>query len=164
VTQALSGYEFRNAEPGDWQRVTDVLADWWGGRDLSGLLPRLFFQHFCDTSFVVESDAELAAFLVGFLCPTHEGEAYIHFVGVDPNLRGTGIARALYERFFDLARARGQSVVRAVTSPVNKASVAFHSAMGFAVVAGDGEIDGVPVWLDYDGPSEHRVRFEYRLG
>jgi predicted GNAT superfamily acetyltransferase len=46
---------------------------------------------------------------------------------------------------------------------VNTASVAFHAAMGFAVIAGDGEIDGVSVWRDYDGPGEHRVRFEYRL-
>src|SRR6476646_4523170 len=42
-------------------------------------------------------------------------EAYIHFVGVDPARRTTGLGRTLYERFF--AAVADRSVVRAVTSP-----------------------------------------------
>jgi hypothetical protein len=149
--------------PGDWDRVQGVLPSWWGGRDLRALLPRLFFHHFRATSFVVEHGGELAAFFVGFLCPTHDDEAYVHFVGVDPAHRGRGVARSLYERFFGLALADGRTVVRAVTAPGNAGSVEFHRRMGFEVVPGDGEIDGIPVWFDYDGPGEHRVRFELRI-
>jgi predicted GNAT superfamily acetyltransferase len=159
----LEGFAVRNVTPADWDRVTAVLVEWWQGRDLSDLLPRLFFQHFCTTSWLVEQDGELVAFLVGFVCPTHDDEAYIHFVGVDPELRGRGIAKGLYELFFDVARAQGRSVVRVITSPVNQASLAFHSHIGFVMLPGDGEQDGVPIWLDYDGPGRHRVRLERRL-
>jgi hypothetical protein len=31
------------------------------------LLPRLFFQHFTDTSLVAERDGQMAGFLIGFL-------------------------------------------------------------------------------------------------
>ena len=160
---ALDGFLVRQVEPEDWNRVRGVLVEWWAGRDLGDLLPRLFFQHFRTTSFVVQDGGELVAFLVGFLCPTHEDEAYIHFVGVDPTRRGRGIARGLYERFFGLARAGGRTVVRAVTSPVNMSSIDFHMRMGFEVVPGAGKSEGVPVWHDYDGPGEPRVRFELRL-
>jgi predicted GNAT superfamily acetyltransferase len=159
----LEGFAVRNVASADWDRVTAVLVEWWDGRDLSDLLPRLFFQHFCTTSWLVERDGELAAFLVGFLCPTHEDEAYIHFVGVAPELRGRGLAQGLYGLFFDVAQAQGRSVVRAITSPVNKVSIAFHSHIGFVMLPGDGEQDGLPIWLDYDGPGQHRVRLERRL-
>jgi predicted GNAT superfamily acetyltransferase len=159
----LEGFDVRNVASADWDRVTAVLVEWWEGRDLSDLLPRLFFQHFRTTSWLVEQDGELVAFLVGFLCPTHDDEAYIHFVGVAPELRGRGIAQGLYELFFAVARAQGRTVVRAITSPVNKASIAFHSHIGFVMLPGDGEQDGLPIWPDYDGPGQHRVRLERRL-
>jgi hypothetical protein len=60
----------------DHARVLAVLDRWWGrlGGDegtsqRTALLPRLFFQHFTDTSFVVESDGELVAFLIGVPVP-----------------------------------------------------------------------------------------------
>jgi GNAT superfamily N-acetyltransferase len=159
----LDGLQVRYAEPEDWDRVQEVLPVWWGGRDLRALLPRLFFQHFCSTSYVVEDGDELVGFLVGFLCPSHHDEAYVHFVGVDPSHRGRGIARDLYERFFDLALTEGRTVARAITAPVNAGSVAFHRRMGFEPMPGDGEIDGLPVRLDHDGPGVHRIRFERRL-
>ena len=90
---------------------------------------------------------DLAGFLVGFLSPSLPDAAYIHFVGVDPRERGSGLARVLYERFFALAVADGRRVVRAVTAPVNTASIAFHTAMGFTVTA------PIP---DYDGPRPPR--------
>lgn len=113
---------------------------------------------------MVERDGELVAFLVGFLCPTHADEAYIHFVGVDRSHRGRGVARDLYERFFELARADGRRVVRAVTAPLNTGSVEFHRRLGFRVVPGNGSVDGIPVWLDHDGAEEHRLRLERELG
>src|SRR5919202_4430977 len=107
----------RNAEPSDHARVAAVIDDWWGGRAMRDMLPRLFFVHFRETSFVAEDDGELVGFLNGFLSQTHADEAYVHFVGVHPAHRGGGLARELYERFFAVARAHGRSVVRCVTSP-----------------------------------------------
>ncbi|MGW2592941.1 GNAT family N-acetyltransferase [Streptomyces sp. NPDC001515] len=135
-----------------------VLDRWWGG--LKGeagaveralLLPRLYFQHFTTTSFLVEHpDGELAAFLVGFLSQSRPDVAYVHFVGVDPALHGKGVGRALYRSFFASARARGRRYVHCVTSPENTASQAFHARLGFVAA---------PVRPDYDGPGLDRVAF-----
>jgi predicted GNAT superfamily acetyltransferase len=141
--------DVRHAKPSDYGRVIGRLNVWWGGREMAPLLPKLFFLHFDGTSFVAErEDGELAGFIVGFLSQTNADEAYVHFVGVAPEERGSGVGRALYETFFDAARKNGRRVVRCVTSPSNEESVAFHRALGFEVdrVAGD-----------YDGPGEDRV-------
>jgi N-acetylglutamate synthase-like GNAT family acetyltransferase len=153
----------RRARPDDWPAVTEVMVDWWGGRDLRALLPSIFFEHFTSTSLIVERRGDLVAFLVGFLCQDHADEAYIHFVGVDPGLRHEGIAHELYRRFYAVARAHDRHVVRAVTSPVNQTSIAYHVHLGFRIVTGDGIVDGVPVTLNEDGPGEHRVHFELHL-
>jgi ribosomal protein S18 acetylase RimI-like enzyme len=117
------------------------------------MLPKLFFVHFRDTSFVAETgDGSLAGFLCGFRSQTYDDEAYVHFVGVDPERRVAGLGRALYERFFEAVRPR--SVVRAVTSPVNERSVAFHRAIGFEVERID---------ENYDGAGVARVLFVRRL-
>jgi GNAT superfamily N-acetyltransferase len=47
---------------------------------------------------------------------SRSGEACIHFAGVDPAQRGSGLGRLLYEAFFAAAQARGCVLVRAVTS------------------------------------------------
>jgi len=125
------------------------------GRPVHGVLPRLFLDHFHDTSFVAErSGSGLAGFLVGFGSPAQRDCAYVHFAGVAPEERGSGLGRLLYREFFDMAARDGRRVVRAVTAPVNSASIAFHAAMGFTVT---GPVDA------YDGPSSAKVTFERRL-
>jgi ribosomal protein S18 acetylase RimI-like enzyme len=143
----------RTATPADYDRIAAVLDDWWG-RPVRHLLPRLFLDHFHATSTVAEAGDDLAGFLVGFLSPSRPDAAYIHFVGVHPAHRRGGLARVLYERFFALAAADGRTVVRAVTSPVNTRSIAFHSALGFTAS------DPLP---GYDGPGDVKVRFERPL-
>ncbi len=141
----------RHAEPDDYPRVVAVIDDWWGGRSMAAMLPKLFFIHFRDTSFVAEEDGELAGFLCGFCSQTFEDEAYVHFVGIDPARRGSGLGRELYERFF--AAVAPRSVVRAVTSPLNERSIAFHRAIGFEVEQ---------VVEDYDGQGAARALFVWR--
>ena len=155
----------------DHPRVLATLDEWWGGfggaegsRERALLLPRLFFQHFTDTSTVVErADGALAAFLVGFLSQSQPGVAYVHFVGVAPNARRAGLGAWLYERFFRAASHRGAIEVRCITSPGNAASIAFHRRLGFEVTTGDAVVGGVPVQRNYDGPGLDRVAFSRRL-
>ncbi len=142
----------RPLEPSDYARVVGVLDEWWGGRSMTAMLPKLFFIHFRDTSFVAEDDGEVVGFLCGFRSQTHEDEAYVHFVGVDPGKRGSGLGRELYERFFEAVAPR--HVVRAVTSPVNEQSIAFHRALGFDVER---------VEQNYDGRGEPRALLVKRL-
>lgn len=143
----------RPARPADYDLIAAVVDEWWG-RPLLPSLPRLFFDHFHQTSLVIDSPAGPAAFLVGILSPSDRCRAYIHFVGVAPQARQRGLGRVLYEAFFALARADGRSVVSAITSPVNSGSIAFHRSLGFSVT---GPVPG------YDGPGRDRVFFERQL-
>jgi predicted GNAT superfamily acetyltransferase len=150
---------FRNASTRDYARVSAVVNDWWGW-DAVSMLPRLFFEHFADTSFVVEQAGTLQAFLIGFRSQSRPLEAYIHFVGVAPEARQHGLARALYERFFADSHAAGCRRVGCVTGPGNRASVAFHRRMGFEITTGDQIIDGIAVHSGYDGAGRDRVVFQ----
>jgi GNAT superfamily N-acetyltransferase len=84
-------------------------------------------------------------------------------VGVHPGYRGRGLARDLYQRFFDVCREQGRSVVRSCTSPVNRGSIAFHQRMGFRIEPGDRVDGGVPVTLDYNRPGDPKVLFTIEL-
>jgi len=150
------GITIRHAQPSDYGRVIQHVNAWWADREMAPMLPKLFFLHFEGTSFVAErEDGTIAGFLIGFLSQTSDDEAYVHFVGVAPDQRGSGLGRDLYERFLAVASEHGRTVVRCVTSTVNTDSIAFHQALGF-------EIDRVA--KDYDGPGEDRVLFVKRLG
>jgi ribosomal protein S18 acetylase RimI-like enzyme len=143
----------RTATAADYDPIIAVVDDWWG-RPIQPALPRVFLDHFHATSTIAETDGALAGFLIGFLSPSQPDAAYIHFVGVDPALRGNGLARVLYERFFALASADARQVVRAITAPHNAASIAFHTAMGFTVT---------PPIPNYDGEASPKVLFERPL-
>ncbi|HMK12378.1 MAG TPA: GNAT family N-acetyltransferase [Acidimicrobiales bacterium] len=87
--------------------------------------------------------------MCGFISQTDPDLAYIHCVCVDPDARGAGVGRTLYEWFFARALASGCTRVKCVTSPQNSGSRAFHAAMGFT-----------EHWVeDYDGQGEPRIVF-----
>jgi len=149
----------RPARLEDHRRIIAVVDDWWGGRRMAALLPSLFLENFAGTSLTAEdSRGELAGFLVGFDSPDHAGESYVHFVGVRPEQRGSGLGRDLHDRFAREAAARGTTTVRCVTSTVNTASVAFHTSIGF-------EVEGVDARLEVDGVDDAagHVRMVRRL-
>lgn len=143
----------------DYYLVSPLINEWWGGRNMADKLPKLFFDHFTNTSFVAEKDGNLIGFLIGFLSQSHPNEAYIHFVGVSPDHRKCSLGKHLYNQFFKVAQQNGRNIVRCVTSPVNKGSIAFHTKMGFAIEEGDKKVDGIWVNKDYDGPDQDRVLF-----
>ncbi|MER5393162.1 GNAT family N-acetyltransferase [Saccharopolyspora sp. NPDC002686] len=158
--------DLRTAEEADHPRIVAAIQRWWtdsrspeAARELSLLVPRLFLQHFGGTSFVAERDGRMAGFLIGFASADRAAEAYVHFVGVDPELRRSGLARRLYGEFFAAAARAGRTRVHCITSPANTGSIAFHRSMGFELIAGDAEIGGIPVHRDYDGPGHDRVCF-----
>ena len=152
---------FRYVTASDYIPVISVIDDWWGGRHIADMLPKLFFQHFQDTSFIAEQDGKIVGFLIGFVSQTYPTESYmyIHFIGVHPDHRKDGIAKNLYQMFFDKVKEMGCEIVRCVTSPVNKTSIAFHTRMGFHIDKGTSEVDGVPVTVNYDGQGQDRVLF-----
>ena len=48
----------RAAAPADYDRVAPLVDEWWGGRAMIDMLPRLFFVHFAETAFVAEDGDE----------------------------------------------------------------------------------------------------------
>lgn len=153
----------RHLESSDYDSISPVIDNWWGGRPVSGLLPRLFFQHFRPTSFVIEENKEPVAFLVGFQSQSRPSVGYIHFVGVSPEFRHRGYGRKLYEKFFEVASSLGCTETQAITAPINEGSIRFHTQMGFQVVSGDGNVNGTSVFLNYAGAGQHRVLFRKSL-
>jgi ribosomal protein S18 acetylase RimI-like enzyme len=138
---------FRQAAPDDHDKIVPVLNDWWG-REVAAGLPRLFLQHFHSTSLVAEQGGDLIGFLIGFVSPSQPAEAYIHYVGIHPGHRRSGLARHLYGHFLSQPSVAKCAWVRAITSPLNAGSIEFHEHMGFDV--------SDPV-VDYNGPGRDMV-------
>lgn len=131
----------RHPRTEDHASIVAVMPEWWAdSRDpdeadsFTALVQPLFLEHFADTSLVVhEESGALAAFLIGLLSQSKPNESYIHFVGISPHYRGTGLGKTLYEWFFEQVRNRGRDKVSAITGPNNHGSMAFHERMGFSV-------------------------------
>ncbi|HEY9102625.1 GNAT family N-acetyltransferase [Chitinimonas sp.] len=144
--------------------IRAVMNEWWGGRQVDHLLHRFLFEHFGDSSLFAETaEGELAGFLVGFLSQTQPDVAYVHFIGVAPSARGSGLGRTLYQAFMAHARLAGRTRIKAITSPVNHASVAFHLSLGFRLAEGDATVNDYPVISDHGGPGQARICFEIDL-
>ncbi|WHY78635.1 GNAT family N-acetyltransferase [Neobacillus sp. WH10] len=155
--------EIRSVKGSDYYVISPLINEWWGGRNMSDLLPKLFFNHFTNTSFIAEKEGKLVGFLIGFFSQSYSNEAYIHFVGVHPDYRKHAVGKQLYNKFFNVVKQNGRNIVRCVTSPVNKGSIAFHTKMGFIIEEGDQKIDGIIVNTNYDGPAQDRVLFVKHL-
>jgi predicted GNAT superfamily acetyltransferase len=158
--------DLRPLDEADYPALLRAIDTWWTQPGLeteaarvqrAALVPRLFLQHFADTSYAIEREGELVAFLIGFHSQTRPDESYIHFVGVSPAHRRGGHGRRLYQRFFDDAARAGRTAVRCITSPGNALSIAYHRALGFELEYGGA------VQRDYDGPGLDRVAFVRRL-
>ena len=64
VPEEVESVLYRPLREDDYARVLAAVSDWWDEPALAGratervsLVPRLFFQHFGDTSFLLEQDA-----------------------------------------------------------------------------------------------------------
>ena len=156
----LPDISFRRPTEADYPTIVRVINDWWGGRTMDVLLPRLWLQHFTGTSWLAETgDGKLAGFLVGFHSPDQADVAYCRLIATNPNVRRRGLGRALYHRFFEDARRAGRREVRAITWPGNRTSIAFHLALGFELEEGPGSqnLYGTPAQAGYDFDREDRA-------
>jgi ribosomal-protein-serine acetyltransferase len=145
--------EIRRATLDDLLEIRDQQRAFWGERDFAALHHPLLVRDFGETAFVVpaEDDCAVLAYLFGMLTPRRVG--YSHLVAVRDGHRRQGLARSLYERFERTARARGADSLKAFTGPHNRASIAFHTSIGFTARE-------VP---DYVGPGETRTVFHKQL-
>ena len=166
MAQGTTPMTFRRPVEADHRRIIGVIEDWWGGRKLGYLVPRLWLQHFTGTSWIAEAgDGALAGFLVGFVSPDDPTVGYVHMTATSPNHRRRGLGRELYERFCADVGARGVREVRAITWAGNRVSIKFHTAIGFRVDDGPGtqRLFGTTAYPDYEGDGQDIVVFRRRI-
>jgi hypothetical protein len=141
----------------DFAQILANLALYWGDERLAPLHHPMFIHEFGNTAYVIREEDTISGYLFGFLSQT-EPVAYTHLIGVHPEHRRRGIGRQLYANFIAYARSQGCIGIKAITSPGNSASIAFHRRLGM-VLMGSPDVDGVPVVKDYAGPGKDRVVF-----
>ena len=153
-------------EERDFEFISKNLDIWWSGRNMSPMLPRLWFKDFSATSFVIRQADEPIAFLVGYISPTHPEKAYVHFIGVNPTHRNSGLGKNLYKTFGLKVSKLGATKIEAVTSTLNSQSLKFHESIGFIAIELDGHTT-LPTSAmgikDYDGAGEDRVLLRKEL-
>jgi GNAT superfamily N-acetyltransferase len=136
----------------DYITIIDTLAEYWGERDMRARHHPIFIHEFGDTALVMrDGSGGVAAYLFGFVAPTQVG--YVHLVGVRADSRRAGLGRRLYREFETLARQRGATSLKAITTPTNHDSIAFHHALDMSAT----EV------ADYSGPNQPRVVFRRDL-
>ena len=155
----ISSVNIRNGRPSDHPKVLSVILEWWEGRDLRSNAKRVFFDHFSDTIFIAEVNNDLVGFIIGFLSQSKPKEAYIHLVGVRPDMRELGLGSLLYINFIEACHRYGRSIFQCCTSIMNKKSIEFHQRIGFSIEPGEGIIDGIPVSYSYYGQDSPMVLF-----
>ena len=142
----------------DYNQIISHIEEFWGNNRTLALHHPIFINEFGNTAFVIKDGTEVAAYLWGFLSQT-QPTAYAHLLAVRVPYRRQGLARHLYHHFFAYARAHGCTRCKALTTPTNKESIAFHRALGFELT-GKTKRDGIPVVKDYSGPGQDRVVFQ----
>jgi len=51
----IEDVQIQNGGPSDHERIVTAMPEWWGGRDLTSSVLKVFFVHFCNTIYVAES-------------------------------------------------------------------------------------------------------------
>jgi GNAT superfamily N-acetyltransferase len=145
----------------DYDHIVQVIDRWWGGPTSTPAHP-IFFYELGQLARVVENESTLVGFLFGFVSQPTRSESgvdegwvgYVHLVGIHPDFRRRGVGRVLYQAFEEDCRALGCGGLKAVSTPGNEGSLAFHRAMGW----------GSRLQEDYAGPGRTRMVFEKGLG
>jgi ribosomal protein S18 acetylase RimI-like enzyme len=143
----------------DFVAIKCALEDYWGPLDeprrtvIHALHHPLFVHEFGEAALVVrDDDHSIAAYLLGVVAPSSV-VGYIHMVGVRLDRRRLGLACLLYSGFERLARASGATSLKAISTPTNDATAAFHGALGFSAELVE----------DYSGPGDDRRVFTRRI-
>lgn len=137
--------------PAFQREVLELVPECWPGRDVRFLHHPAWFRQFADAAFSARTDdGVLRGYLLAVLT---RRLGYVHLIATHPTARRQGVARSMYDAFFTLAGAEGCAVTEAVTTPENRASIAFHGRLGFTAT----------LVSDYAGPGEDRVHFVRRV-
>jgi ribosomal protein S18 acetylase RimI-like enzyme len=143
--------------PQDYDQILEDLAEFWDGRDTRHLHHPFLLHEFGNTAFVIRDGARVVAYLFGFVSQT-EPVGYVHTVAVRASARRRHLGRHLFDHFVEVVRRHGCRHVKAITTPSNSGSIAFHRSLGMELL-GKPDTDRMPVVSDYAGRGGARVVF-----
>jgi GNAT superfamily N-acetyltransferase len=141
----------------DYFQILDELPEFWDGRDTRALHHPFLIHEFGNTAFVIRDGSYVLAYLFGFLSQ-REPAGYVHTVAVRASARRRRLAQRLFDHFVEFARQHGCKHIKAITTPYNAGSIAFHRSLGMELL-GEPNADGVPVVREYAGRGVPRVVF-----
>lgn len=146
----------------DFDQVLAEFDEFWEHDRAAALHHPTIIYEFGNTSFVIKQKGKVLAYLFGFLSQTGP-TGYVHLLSVRRGYRRQKLANRLYAHFEQYARSHGCTNLKAITSPANTLSIAFHRSIGM-LPAGEENRQGLKVVKDYAGPGRDRVVFIKNLG
>ena len=149
--------EISNCTALDYDEILAALPEFWDGRDTGSLHHPMFIHEFGRSAFVIRRGPQVAAYLFGFVSQT-EPVGYVHTIAVRASARRQRLAQHLFEHFVAFARRQGCRHIKAITTPSNAGSIAFHQSLGMRLL-GEPNADGIAVVPDYAGRDAARVVF-----
>jgi ribosomal protein S18 acetylase RimI-like enzyme len=141
----------------DYFRILDALPEFWDGRDTRALHHPFLINEFKNSAYVIRDGSQVLAYLFGFPSQS-EPVGYVHTIAVRASARRRRLAQQLFDHFVGFARQRGCTHIKAITTPTNVGSIAFHKSLGMELL-GEPDVDGIPVVPDYAGRGLARVVF-----
>lgn len=147
-----------NCTKNDFDQILTEISEFWGNDRTLHLHHPIFIYEFGNSAYIIREGNKVVAYLFGFLSQT-EPTAYVHLIGVRQTHRGQHLGKKLYEHFIEFSRANGCTKIKAITSPNNLDSIAFHKSIGMEPVAAE-NANSIPLAKDYSGPGIDRVVLE----
>jgi GNAT superfamily N-acetyltransferase len=141
----------------DYDQILADLSEFWDGRDTRHLHHPFLIHEFGNTAFVIRNGPRVVAYLFGFISQS-QPVGYVHTVAVRASARRRHLAHLLFGHFVEVARRHGCRHIKAITTPSNLGSIAFHKSLGMQLL-GAPNADGIPVVPDYAGRGAPRVVF-----
>jgi ribosomal protein S18 acetylase RimI-like enzyme len=141
----------------DYFQILDELPEFWDGRDTRALHHPFVIHEFGNSAVVIRDGSRVLAYLFGFLSQ-REPVGYVHTIAVRASARRRRLAQRLFDHFVEFAREHDCTHVKAITTPSNAGSIAFHKSLGMELL-GEPNAAGIPVIGDYAGRGTPRVVF-----
>ncbi len=80
-------------------------------------------------AFKVEDEEEIIAYIMA--CPVSDSSLDIESVAVDPEYRGKGLAKALFQHIEDIAKQRGYEKIVLEVREHNREAIGLYEKLGF---------------------------------
>jgi len=145
----------------DFDQVLTDFVDFWGDERTKSLHNPVYLYEFGNTAYVAKEGDKVVGYLFGLFSQTAP-VAYVKFIGVRRSYQKRGIGRCLYEHFVQYAKTKGCQELKAITSPPNKVSIAFHRGIGMEL-QGEPNEEGIPIVKDYGGTGKDFVVFSKKI-